>query len=155
MDNTKSGIRTFYFKNKQIKIKVIDNEPCFHLEDVCRILEIEKPEKAKERLLDKQGIYDVITFTPTGYKETNFISETNLYRLIFKSRRLENIKFAVWVMSEVLPVFIRNKVAKKLIKDLEKLRDEDLEELRERNNRKWLTKMKFKHSILKITKLEH
>lgn len=129
MENTKSGIRTFYFKNKQIKIKVIDNEPCFHLEDVCRILEIEKTEKAKERLLDKQGIYDVITFTLTGYKKTNFISETSLYRLIFKSRRLENIEFAVWVMSEVLPVFIRNKVAKKLIKDLEKLRDEDLENL--------------------------
>ena len=149
-----NGIRTFYFKNKQIKIKVIDNEPCFHLEDVCRILEIEKTEKAKERLLDKQGIYDVITFTLTGYKETNFISENNLYRLIFKSRRLENIKFAVWVMSEVLPVFIRNKVAKKLIKDLEKLRDEDLEELRERNSLKWLTTMKFKYSILKTTKLE-
>ena len=136
MDNIESGIQTFYFKNKQIKIKVIDNEPCFHLEDVCRILEIEKTEKAKERLLDKQGIYDVITFTLTGYKETNFISETSLYRLIFKSRRLENIEFAVWVMSEVLPVFIRNKVAKKLIKDLEKLRDEDLEELRERNSLK-------------------
>lgn len=136
MDNIESGIQTFYFKNKQIKIKVIDNEPCFHLEDVCRILEIEKTEKAKERLLDKQGIYDVITFTLTGYKETNFISETSLYRLIFKSRRLENIEFAVWVMSEVLPVFIRNKVAKKLIKDLEKLRDEDLEELKERNNLK-------------------
>lgn len=152
MENTKSGIRTFYFKNKQIKIKVIDNEPCFHLEDVCRILEIEKTEKAKERLLDKQGIYDVITFTLTGYKETNFISETSLYRLIFKSRRLENIEFAVWVMSEVLPVFIRNKVAKKLIKDLEKLRDEDLEELRERNSLKWLITTVFTHYVSKTTK---
>lgn len=136
MENTKSGIRTFYFKNKQIKIKVIDNEPCFHLEDVCRILEIEKTEKAKERLLDKQGIYDVITFTPTGYKETNFISETNLYRLIFKSHRLENIKFAVWMTSEVLPIFTRNKVIKKLIRDLEELRTNDLEKLRERNSLK-------------------
>lgn len=134
MENTKSGIRTFYFKNKQIKIKVIDNEPCFHLEDVCRILEIEKPEKAKERLLDKQGIYDVMTFTLTGYTETNFISETNLYRLIFKLHRRENIEFAVWVTSEVLPVFIQKKVVKKLIKNLKELRDEDLEKLIERNN---------------------
>lgn len=133
MENTKSGIRTFYFKNKQIKIKVIDNEPCFHLEDVCRILEIEKTEKAKERLLDKQGIYDVITFTLTGYKETNFISETNLYRLIFKLHRRENIEFAVWVTSEVLPVFIQKKVVKKLIKNLKELRDEDLEKLIERS----------------------
>ncbi|MCT7737144.1 MAG: BRO family protein [Lactobacillus iners] len=134
MKNIENGIQTFYFENKQIKIKVIDNEPCFHLEDVCRILEIEKPEKAKERLLDKQGIYDVITFTLTGYKETNFISETNLYRLIFKLHRRENIEFAVWITSEVLPIFIRDKVAKKLIKDIEELRTNDLEKLRERNS---------------------
>ncbi len=113
MENTKSGIRTFYFKNKQIKIKVIDNEPCFHLEDVCRILEIEKTEKAKERLLDKQGIYDVITFTPTGYKETNFISKPNLNKLISHSRKLANIDFVIWLASEVLPIFIKNKVIKK------------------------------------------
>lgn len=134
MKKLESGIQTFHFKNNEIKIKVIDNKPYFHLEDVCRILEIEKPEKAKEKLLDEQGIYDVITFTLTGYKETNFISETNLYRLIFKLHRRENIEFAVWITSEVLPIFIRDKVAKKLIKDIEDLRTNDLEELRERNN---------------------
>lgn len=126
MENTKSGIRTFYFKNKQIKIKVIDNEPYFHLEDVCKILGMENPWGVKEKLLDKQGIYDVITFTPTGYKETNFISENNLYRLIFKSCKPEAEKFAKWATYEVLPIFIQNYVIKKLIKDLE--------ELRERNN---------------------
>lgn len=132
MENTKSGIRTFYFKNKQIKIKVIDNEPCFHLEDVCRILEIEKKEKAKERLLDKQGIYDVITFTLTGYKETNFISKPNLYKLISHSHRREKTEFAFWLTAEVFPIFIRNKVAKKIIKELEGLRTKDLEKLMER-----------------------
>lgn len=119
-------IQKFYFKNKQIKIKVIDNEPYFSLEDVCKILEIKNPLRSKERLLDTQGIYDVITFTPTGYKETNFISENNLYRLIFKSCKPEAEKFAKWATYEVLPIFIRDKVAKKIIKDLE--------ELRERNN---------------------
>lgn len=136
MKKLESIIPTFHFKNNKIKIKAINNEPCFHLEDVCRILEIEKTEKAKERLLDKQGIYDVITFTPTGYKETNFISETNLYRLIFKLHRRENIEFAVWITSEVLPIFIRDKVAKELIKDIEVLRTNDLEKLRERNSLK-------------------
>lgn len=105
---------------------MIDNEPCFHLEDVCKILGMENPWGVKEKLLDKQGIYDVITFTPTGYKETNFISETNLYRLIFKSCKPEAEKFAKWATYEVLPIFIQNYVIKKLIKDLE--------ELRERNN---------------------
>lgn len=113
-----NGIHTFHFKNNKIKIKVIDNEPYFHLEDVCRILEIEKPEKAKERLLDKQGIYDVITFTPTGYKETNFISKPNLNKLISHSHRREKKEFAFWLTAEVFPIFIRDK----MIHNLEELR---------------------------------
>ena len=129
MKKLESIIPTFHFKNNKIKIKAINNEPYFSLEDVCEILEIEKPEKAKERLLDKQGIYDVITFTLTGYKETNFISETNLYTLISHSRKLANIDFVIWLASEVLPIFIKNKVIKKLIKDLEELVAKDLENL--------------------------
>lgn len=136
MKKLESIIPTFHFKNNKIKIKAINNEPYFSLEDVCEILEIEKPEKAKEKLLDEQGVWSVIFYTPGSFKKKDFISETNLYRLIFGSHRRENIKFAVWVMSEVLPVFIRNKVAKELIKDLENLREKDLEELKERNNLK-------------------
>lgn len=153
MDNIESGIQTFFFEYNRIQMMAIGSDPYFNLEDVCEILKIKDTKRAKARL-DEQGVCDAMTLTSSGFQKKDFISETNLYRLIFKSRRLENIKFAVWVMSEVLPVFIRNKVAKKLIKDLEKLRDEDLEELRERNSLKWLT-TKFKYSILKITKLEH
>lgn len=154
MENIENGIRILRFENNKIKIRTFNSEPYFNLENVCEILGIKNPEKAKERL-GEQGVCDAMTFTSSGFQKKDFISETNLYRLIFKSRRLGNIKFAVWVMSEVLPVFIRNKVAKELIKDLENLREKDLEELKERNNLKWLTTMKFKYSILKITKLEH
>lgn len=153
MDNIESGIQTFYFEHNRIQMMAIGSDPYFSLEDVCEILKIKDTKRAKTRL-DEQGVCDAMTLTSSGFQKKDFISETNLYRLIFKSHRLENIKFAVWVMSEVLPVFIRNKVAKKLIKDLEKLRTNDLEELRERNSLKWLT-TKFKYSILKITKLEH
>ena len=153
MENIESGVQTFYFEYKQIKIKVINNEPYFCLEDVCEILKIKDTKRAKARL-DEQGVCDVMTFTSSGFQKKDFISETNLYRLIFKSHRLENIKFAVWITSEVLPIFTRNKIAKELIKDIEVLRTNDLEKLRERNSLKWLT-TKFKYSILKITKLEH
>lgn len=129
-------IQIFNFENKQIKIKVIDNEPCFNLEDVCKILEIKNPEKAKKRLLDQQSIHIVFAYTPFGIKKIEFISETNLYRLIFGSHRRENIKFAVWMTSEVLPIFTRNKIAKELIKNIERLREEDLEKLKERNSLK-------------------
>ena len=133
MDNIESGIQTFYFEHNRIQMMAIGSDPYFSLEDVCEILKIKDTKRAKARL-DEQGVCDAMTFTSSGFQKKDFISETNLYRLIFKSRRLGNIKFTVWVMSEVLPVFIRNKVAKELIKDLEKLREEDLEKLRERNN---------------------
>jgi hypothetical protein len=38
--------------------------------------------------------------------------------------------------SEVLPIFTRNKIAKELIRDIEVLRTNDLEKLRERNSLK-------------------
>lgn len=98
-------------------------------------MKIKDTKRAKARL-DEQGVCDVMTFTPSGFQKKDFISETNLYRLIFKSHRLENIKFAVWMTSEVLPIFTRNKVIKKLIRDLEELRTNDLEKLKERNSLK-------------------
>ncbi|MCT7884053.1 MAG: BRO family protein [Lactobacillus iners] len=132
MENMESGIQTFYFKNEEIKIKLIDNEPYFNLEDVCKILEIKNPRRAMERLLDKQGIYDVMTFTLTGYTETNFISKPNLNKLISHSHRREKTEFAVWLASEVLLIFTRDK----MIKNLEELRTNDLEKLIERNSLK-------------------
>lgn len=154
MDNIESGIQTFYFEHNRIQMMAIGSDPYFSLEDVCEILKIKDTKRAKTRL-DEQGVCDAMTLTSSGFQKKDFISETNLYRLIFKSHRLENIKFAVWMTSEVLPIFTRNKIAKELIKDIEVLRTNDLEKLRERNSLKWLTIMKFKNSILKTTKLEH
>lgn len=123
-----NGIHTLRFENNKIKIRVINSDLYFSLEDVCKILNIKSIRRAKAKL-DQQGIRIVFDIMPK-----DFISETNLYRLIFKSHRLENIKFAVWMTSEVLPIFTRNKIAKELIKNIEVLRTNDLEKLRERNN---------------------
>lgn len=135
MENIENGILTLLFENNEVKIRTINSEPYFDLENVCEILEIENPRRAKERL-DEQGVCDAMTLTSSGFQKKDFISETNLYRLIFKSHRLENIKFAVWMTSEVLPIFTRNKIAKELIKNIEVLRTNDLEKLRERNSLK-------------------
>ena len=136
MKKLESIIPTFHFKNNKIKIKAINNEPYFSLEDVCEILEIEKPEKAKEKLLDEQGVYLMFDYSSSEFQRKDFISESNLYKLILQSHRLENIDFVVWLASEVLPIFTRNKIARKLIKDIEELRTNDLEKLRERNSLK-------------------
>lgn len=135
MENIESGIQTFYFEHNRIQMMAIGSDPYFNLEDVCEILKIKDTKRAKARL-DEQGVCDAMTLTSSGFQKKDFISETNLYRLIFKSHRLENIKFAVWMTSEVLPIFTRNKIAKKLIKNIEVLRTNDLEKLRERNSLK-------------------
>lgn len=128
MDNIESGIQTFYFEHNRIQMMAIGSDPYFSLEDVCEILKIKDTKRAKTRL-DEQGVCDAMTLTSSGFQKKDFISETNLYRLIFKSHRRENIEFAVWVTSEVLPVFIQKKVVKKLIKNLKELRAKDLENL--------------------------
>ncbi|WP_413211699.1 Bro-N domain-containing protein [Lactobacillus iners] len=115
-------IQIFNFENNEIRTKIIDNEPYFNLTDACKILEIKNPLRSKERLLDTQGIYGAFAFTLMGYEETDFISETNLYRLISQSRKPEAEKFKHWVISDVLPFFTQDKVAKKMIHTLEELR---------------------------------
>lgn len=132
MDNIESGILTLLFENNEVKIRTINSEPYFDLENVCEILEIENPRRAKERL-DEQGVYFLFDYSSSRFQRKDFISESNLYKLILQSHRLENIKFAVWVTSEVLPIFIRYKVANEIINDLEEIRDKDFEKLIERN----------------------
>lgn len=116
MGNIESCIHTLRFKNNKIKIIVIHSDLYFSLEDICKILNIKNPEKAKAKL-DKKGIRIVFDVMPK-----DFISEPNLYTLISHSRKLANIDFVIWLASEVLPIFIKNKVIKKLINDLEELR---------------------------------
>ena len=41
-------IQIFNFENNQVRTKLIDNEPYFNLEDVCKILEIKNPRRAME-----------------------------------------------------------------------------------------------------------
>lgn len=98
------------FKNNEfgeVRTKVINNEPYFSLNDVCRILEINNPSQAKTRL-NKDGVISNEVIDSMGRtQQANFINESNLYKLIFQSRKSEAEKFADWVTSEVLPS-IRN-----------------------------------------------
>lgn len=94
------------FKNSQfgeIRTKVLNNEPYFSLNDVCRILEINNPRMAKTRL-NGDGVSTTDGVDSLGRKaDVTMINEPNLYKLIFQSRKAEAEKFADWVTSEVLP----------------------------------------------------
>lgn len=87
----------------EVRTTVIDDEPYFSLNDVCRILEINNPRMAKTRL-NRDGVSTTDGFDSLGRRtDVTMINESNLYKLIFQSRKPEAERFADWVTSEVLP----------------------------------------------------
>lgn len=94
------------FKNNEfgdVRTKVINNEPYFSLNDVCRILEIANPRNVKARI-NGDGVHTMDGVDSLGRKaDVTMINESNLYKLIFQSRKAEAERFADWVTSEVLP----------------------------------------------------
>lgn len=87
----------------EVKTTVIDDEPYFSLNDVCRILEINNPRMAKTRL-NRDGVSTTDGVDSLGRRtDVTMINESNLYKLIFQSRKPEAERFADWVTSEVLP----------------------------------------------------
>ena len=80
-----------------------DNEPMFCLADVCTALDITHVTDVKNRLKqDGVGTSEVID--SLGRKQTaTFINESNLYKVIFQSRKPSAEKFTDWVTDEVIP----------------------------------------------------
>ena len=80
-----------------------DNEPMFCLADVCKALDITHVTDVKNRLKqDGVGTSEVID--SLGRKQAaTFINESNLYKVIFQSRKPSAERFTDWVTSEVLP----------------------------------------------------
>ena len=93
------------FKNEkfgEVRTAIINNEPYFMLVDVCRVLKIVNPTRAKERLSAK-GVHTMKALTNGGEQQATFINESNLYKLAFTSRKKEAEEFTEWVTLEVLP----------------------------------------------------
>lgn len=94
------------FKNEEfgeIRSLEINNNPYVCLTDVCKILEIGNVSQLKTRL-KKDGVITNEVIDKLGRKQhATFIDESNLYKVIFQSRKPEAEKFTEWVTSEVLP----------------------------------------------------
>lgn len=91
----------------EIRTVVANNEPMFCLSDVCKALEISNVGNVKKRLSEK-GIHTADTPTKGGMQKMTFISEANLYKTIFQSRKESAERFTDWVTSEVLPSIRKN-----------------------------------------------
>ena len=97
------------FQNQEfgeVRSVMIDGEPWFMLADVCRVLDINNSRQAKTRLNEAYVISNDIG-VETGMKrdgtpsvqivKADFVDESNLYKLVFQSRKPQAERFADWV----------------------------------------------------------
>lgn len=79
-----------------------DGNPIFCLADVCRALELTNSRMVKDRL-NQKGVSTVYTLTSRGEQPMNYVSEGNLYKCVFQSRKPNAETFQDWVCEDVLP----------------------------------------------------
>ena len=93
----------FNFHGQEVRTVTIDNDPYFSNADVCKILDINNPSQTLKRL-KQDGVITNEVIDGLGRKQDmKFVSESNLYKLIFQSKKKEAEAFTDWVTSEVLP----------------------------------------------------
>lgn len=99
------------FKNEkfgEMRTTEINNIPYICLADVCKILELEQVSRVKSRL-NQDGVTISKVIDKLGREqEATFINESNLYKVIFQSRKPEAEQFTDWVTNEVLPSIRKN-----------------------------------------------
>ena len=99
-------LQEFDFKGLKVRTQNQNDEVWFCLKDVCKILEISNSRKVVERLNSK-GVTTSDTLTKGGIQKLTYINESNLYKVIFQSRKPQAEQFTEWVTSEVLPTLWR------------------------------------------------
>ena len=94
------------FKNEEfgeIRTVVINNEPYFCLKDICEVLGLNQISRVKSRLKEDGVTTSKVIDNLGRTQQANFVNESNLYKVIFQSRKESAERFTDWVTSEVLP----------------------------------------------------
>ena len=98
-----NAIKTFNFQSQSVRIEFKNGEPLFCLTDVAQILEIQNTKSSRFNLKE-DGVHKMYLTDKLGRnQEATFISEPNLYRVIFRSNKTEAVKFQDWIFEEVIP----------------------------------------------------
>jgi prophage antirepressor-like protein len=98
-----SNIILFDFENHEIRFVGTAENPEWIAADVCKALDLDNVSMALEGLdADESGITNVDDGSLTGSQMLT-VTESGLYRLIFKSRKPAAKRMKKWVFSVVLP----------------------------------------------------
>ena len=103
-----SQVQMFNF-NGMNSVRTINNgdyKPMFCLTDVCKTLDISNSALSNFDF-KKDGVDTIEVIDSLGRKQVvNFISQSNLMRVIFKSRKEEAVAFQDWVFDVVIPTIL-------------------------------------------------
>lgn len=100
-----AGMNPFTFNFNEHGVRVVldaSNEPLFCLADVSKALGVRNAHSSRFNL-NQGGVHEMYIPTTSGNQNITFISEENLYRIVFRSTKPEAINFQNWVFAEVLP----------------------------------------------------
>lgn len=98
-----SNIIAFMYQNTNVRATTTeDGTPLFCGKDVAAALGYARPTKAVLDHCKGVPFWEPLE-TPGGTQEARFITEGDLYRLVFNSKLPEAEKFEAWVVDEVLP----------------------------------------------------
>ena len=100
--NTMNEVQIFNFKENSVRTQYASDEVWFCLKDVCDVLEIKNSNDVVSRINPK-GVASIYTLTKGGNQKLTYINESNLYKVIFQSRKPQAEEFTEWVTGEVLP----------------------------------------------------
>lgn len=92
----------FRFRESNLNVIQIEDEPWFIANEVCSILGISNSWDAIGRLDDDEKQTSVVP-REGQTRRMNLVNESGLYQLIFQSRKTEAKQFKRWVTHEVLP----------------------------------------------------
>jgi len=97
-----------FFDGNKIRTIEIEDQVWFAGTDVCACLDIKNTSQAISSL-DEDEVMGYVIHTPSrGNQSVNFISESGLYEMVFRSRKPDAKKFRKWVTKVVIPT-IRKK----------------------------------------------
>lgn len=106
------------FENKDIEVLVLDEQILFNPYDVAECLDmtesavrmaISKMNENQVKTVRNSNVKD-IDFRKLANRGENFLTESGLYKLIFKSHKEEAERFQDWVTDEVLPTLRKSGV---------------------------------------------
>lgn len=97
-----NGLKIFNFESNEVRTLLLEDEPFFVANDVARTLGYSNPSKATNDHC-KKALRTWGNDSLGRPQEFKVIPESDVYRLVFRSKLPEAEKFEDWVTSEVLP----------------------------------------------------